>query len=92
MTAQIIRDDKGQLQRVASWDSAGSELLPYEPDSARPAARSASAESSEAATIPSGAPVAEGPAVKVRRIGTKEVVYTRLSPAPSRNMPLPQDA
>lgn len=80
---QIVRDGEGQLQRMASWDSHGSELLPYEPGAADAAAagRSGSADSGDDAIIPAGALPEAMPAHKIRRIGTKEVVYTRVLPA-----------
>jgi hypothetical protein len=82
---QVVRDDKGQLQRVASWDSHGSELLPYAADSVTASAaattsRLGSADSGEEASVPARSPSSDAPATKIRRVGAKEVVYTRLAP------------
>lgn len=81
-----MRDDKGQLQRVASWDSHGSELMPYMADSggastAAATTRLGSADSGEEASAPAHSPSDDPPATKIRRIGAKEFVYTRLAPA-----------
>lgn len=91
---QVVRDDKGQLQRVASWDSHGSELLPFAAAAAADsgastggggvaASRMGSADSGDENTIPGARqppPAADQPAAKLRRVGTKDVVYTRLAP------------
>ena len=85
MAVQVVRDDKGQLQRVASWDSHGSELLPYTADSggayaAATTSRQGSANSGDEASVPTRSLSQDGPAAKIRRVGAKEVVYTRLAP------------
>ena len=82
---QVVRDDKGQLQRVASWDSHGSELMPYMADSggastAPPTSRLGSADPGEVASARAHTPSIDPPATKIRRIGAKEFVYTRLAP------------
>ncbi|BDA40927.1 Methionine gamma-lyase [Coccomyxa sp. Obi] len=84
--AEVVRDDKGQLQRVASWDSHGSELMPYMADSgcastAAATTRLGSADSGEEASAPPQSLSDDLPATKIRRIGAKEFVYTRLAPA-----------
>lgn len=94
---QVVRDESGKLQRVTSWDSHGSDLLRYAeapPASAAPAAGNAPA---QPARTDSGdevtSPGANGGGVlKIRRVGTKDVVYTRMEDANRGAAPLPAQA
>ena len=69
--AQVVRDTAGGLVRVASWDSNGSEGLgmgdALGAAAASPAAARAADSGDEAA-----------PPVKIRRVGAKEILYSRL--------------
>lgn len=70
--AQVVRDTAGGLVRVASWDSNGSEGLGMGDAlgaAAAPAAARACESGDEAA-----------PPVKIRRVGAKEILYSRLHP------------
>ncbi|KAK9821713.1 hypothetical protein WJX81_001329 [Elliptochloris bilobata] len=71
--AQVVRDVAGGLVRVASWDSAGSEGLGMDDAlgaTARPAAAAGASDSGDEAAL----------RVKIRRVGAKEIVYSRLAP------------
>jgi hypothetical protein len=67
---QVVRDTAGGLVRVASWDSNGSEGLGMG-DALGGTAAAAAGPGDEAAAAPP---------VKIRRVGAKEIVYSRLQP------------
>ena len=85
--AQVVRDEAGKLQRLASWDSQGSDLVQFG-EAAPPVPPFVAAGGAETRLSPEddSSPGAEeavsaerAPGFhKMRRVGAKEVVYTRV--------------
>ncbi len=65
----MVRDTTGGIVRVASWDSNGSEGLGM---------GDALGATAHAAAPPSESGDEAAPPVKIRRVGAKEIVYSRL--------------
>ena len=84
-TGQVVRDEAGKLQRVASWDSQGSDLVQY--NQGAPAGAAAVDTAPRKAPDDDSSPGVEEAASaecapgypKTRRAGAKEVVYTRVT-------------